>query len=186
MLSSCVLYVCNVYLLTYHICWYSNVVVCVFAFFCALGCRYNWVACCVHVCVVLPLLCLCKWYINIVYVFCLCISFVYRCMCCICAFLLYMCCVFIYVLYLSICCVVLPWCVCVLVLFAYGLCLCLCHLAPGLADAEASGQHTLSRRGSVKTLRVPPHNLIFNHIPVFHLGKPLFEKWSVHCPKLSL
>ena len=129
---------------------------------------------------VLTLLSLCMCFVSVcvlfkcTYVLCLCVSFVHVSCACVCV-------VFVYLM----CCVTLM-CVCVIVLFANVLCLCLCHLAPGLADAEASGQHTLSRRGSVKTLRVPPHNLIFNHIPVFHLGKPLFEKWSVHCPKLSL
>ena len=114
------------------------------------------------------------------------VGVLFECMCCVYAFVWHMCCVFVYVLCLSICCVVLPCCVSVFVSFAHVLCLCLCHLAPGLADAEASGQHTWRRRGSVKTLRVPPHNLIFNHVIVFSLGKPLFEKWSVPCPKRSL
>ena len=127
---------------------------------------------------VLTLLSLCMCFVSVcvlfkcTYVLCLCVSFVHVLCACVCV-------VFVYLM----CCVTL---MCLCNCFICVLCLCLCHLAPGLADAEASGQHTLSRRGSVKTLRVPPHNLIFNHIPVFHLGKPLFEKWSVHCPKLSL
>ena len=131
--------------------------------------------CCVCVRVVLLLLSLCVCFVSVCVVF-VCLFVHLLCVC--------VCVVFVYLL-----CCVLPCCVCLFVLFAYVLCLCLCHLAPGLADAEASGQHTWRRRRSVKALRVPPHNLIFNHVIVFHLGKPFlkngpFRVQNGHCRAL--